>query len=306
MFTNIQTFKGDNPDVVKYVFEKEDAVAEAVLYKYGTYQDRTVLCVSTQSGCPVGCSFCGTGKNFNRNLTTAEITEQVFTILSDIGIIKWHPQHQTLFKPIQPNKFQIMFMSMGEPMLNWPNVKSALFDLYDLGAELLISTVGVDNDDVFEDMIEVSRTLDSVGLQFSVHTTDECARNKLIPFKKKMNLRKLRDAGMLWSQATGRKVFLNFIVDQTIPLLTDDIAKLFSPIFFNLTFSVLCDTEMTETVKYQNMKKHERLTQLFIWEGYNVRIFNPAGQDDIGGGCGQLWYVQKWMKERKGVTYAKV
>ena len=63
-------------NVCKYIFQKEDAIAEAVLYKYGSYEDRTVLCVSVQSGCPVGCSFCGTGSTFVRNLTSQEIVEQ--------------------------------------------------------------------------------------------------------------------------------------------------------------------------------------------------------------------------------------
>jgi 23S rRNA (adenine2503-C2)-methyltransferase len=48
---------------------------------------------------------------------------------------------------------------------------------------------------------------------------------------------------------------------------------------------------------YHNMEAIERFQQRFLERGYNTRIFDPEGQDDIGGGCGQLWFVQKWIKE---------
>lgn len=70
-----------NPMVAKFVFENDTAVAEAVLYKYPDYAARTVICCSTQSGCPVGCRFCGAGDNFVRSLTAREIIEQPWYLL---------------------------------------------------------------------------------------------------------------------------------------------------------------------------------------------------------------------------------
>lgn len=58
--------------VTKFVFSNESAVAEAVLYRYPTYGERTVICISTQSGCPVGCRFCGAGDAFVRSLSADE------------------------------------------------------------------------------------------------------------------------------------------------------------------------------------------------------------------------------------------
>jgi 23S rRNA (adenine2503-C2)-methyltransferase len=78
MWNEIKKIDSSNLDVSKYVFEKPDAVAEAVLYKYPTYKERTVICCSTQSGCPVGCRFCGAGDNFVRSLTGKEIHQQVW------------------------------------------------------------------------------------------------------------------------------------------------------------------------------------------------------------------------------------
>ena len=83
-------FKSSDTNVSKFVFETEynsnykPAIAEAVLYRYGSYKERTVICCSVQSGCPVGCTFCGTGKFFVRDLTYKEIVEQVDTILENI------------------------------------------------------------------------------------------------------------------------------------------------------------------------------------------------------------------------------
>ena len=60
----VKRIDSSDENVSKYVFDFGNAVAEAVLYKYPTYEDRTVICCSTQSGCPVGCRFCGAGDAF--------------------------------------------------------------------------------------------------------------------------------------------------------------------------------------------------------------------------------------------------
>lgn len=66
MWSNIQVFQDDKEHVKKYVFEKSDIAIESVLYRYPTYRERTVLCISTMCGCPMGCRFCGTGDYFVR------------------------------------------------------------------------------------------------------------------------------------------------------------------------------------------------------------------------------------------------
>jgi len=72
---------------------------------------------------------------------------------------------------------------------------------------------------------------------------------------------------------------------------------LFSPTVFNFTFSVICSADESMKDKgYRELDKINEITATFVEAGYNVRVFDPAGQDDIGGGCGQLWYVQDWMR----------
>lgn len=280
-------------NVWKYIFESDDAIAEAVLYRYESFEKRTVICCSVQSGCPVGCKFCGTGKRFVRNLQSTEITQQVQDIITDMKIA-----HNDC------EKFQIMFMSMGEPMLNWYSVYNAIDVLHSLypSAQLLLSTIGINDNDVQSGILEISKRIEKVGLQFSIHEALENRRNVLIPFKNKMTLRDIRDFGMLWTQITGRKSFLNYCVtrDNTTTESIQRLKDLFSPMYFNLTFSVVCSSD--ETMKDRGFRDYDYIKSImnkFIKDGYNCRMFDPAGQDDIGGGCGQLWYVQKWLSQHQ-------
>jgi 23S rRNA (adenine2503-C2)-methyltransferase len=84
IWNDIKRIDDEAEKVAKFVFTAETAVAEAVLYRYPTYRERTVICCSTQSGCPVGCRFCGAGDYFVRSLTTKEIVDQVRYLLDQV------------------------------------------------------------------------------------------------------------------------------------------------------------------------------------------------------------------------------
>lgn len=293
---NYKVFEGNQGNVWKYVFTKEDMVAEAVLYQYENYYKRTVICCSVMSGCPVGCKFCGTGSKFIRNLTAEEIVEQINIVLKDKNLIDDINE--------KCEKLQFMFMSMGEPMLNWDEVEKAIIQLNQKfsNAQLLLSTIGCDDDKTFSKIIRLSKKIDKIGLQFSIHKSNDKERNILIPFRKKMNLQKIRDAGMIWWRETGRHPFLNYCVDGTNNTAKnfEELTNLFSPVVFNFTFSVVCSPdENMKDAAFRNLDVIKRFQDKFLKKGYNVRMFDPAGQDDIGGGCGQLWYVQKWLKSYK-------
>ncbi|OFW83757.1 MAG: hypothetical protein A2018_04960 [Alphaproteobacteria bacterium GWF2_58_20] len=290
---DFKRFDGENTNVSKYVLEKEDAVYEAVLYKYGAFEKRTVICCSVMSGCPIGCAFCGTGKRFVRSLTGPEIVEQIAIVLQDREIDAQKVQ-----------KFQIMFMSMGEPMLNWSNTAWAIKELHHKypNAQLLLSTMAPHGDKPdWEDMLELSRCIEKVGLQFSIHKSTDEKRNRLIPFGEKLSLGEIRDIGMRWKQETGRMPYCNYCVDGTNNTRedADRLMALFPPENFCFTFSVVCSADETMALAgYHNLDKIREFEHLFISMGYNTRVFDPAGQDDIGGGCGQLWYVQDWLRKR--------
>jgi len=288
VWDDTKVIDSSDENVSKYVFTKGNAVAEAVLYKYPTYEERTVICCSTQSGCPVGCRFCGAGDYFVRSLTAEEIVSQPLALLHHRGI-----------DGANVKRMQIMFMSMGEPMLNYGALSSAMKMLHALypSAALLISSSGpkVSYDRLFEDSVDVP----TIGLQFSVHESTDEARNKLIPFEHKLTLAEIADVGNRWHAKTGRKPFFNYCVHEKNN--TEDDAnrlyELFDPEVWNATISVICERD--ESVAAANARQKQLADEfqgLLMQRGFNTRVFDPAGQDDIGGGCGQLWFVQDWMK----------
>lgn len=291
---DFKVFESSEGNVWKYVFTKPDMVAEAVLYRYKDFYERTVICCSTMSGCPVGCKFCGTGNKFIRNLTADEIVQQVSTVLMDkeLGDIG------------RSKRFQIMFMSMGEPLLNWDEVERAIEILHDLfpNAELLLSTIAPNEPEVWKRVIDISKRIEKIGLQFSIHRSFEISRNVLIPYENKLTLQQIRDIGTVWWKETGRHPYLNYCIDGTnnAPDSALRLMNLFSPVIFNFTFSVVCSAnENMKEAGFRELDTVREFERMFSSVGYNTRVFNPDGQDDIGGGCGQLWYVQQWMKDMK-------
>jgi 23S rRNA (adenine2503-C2)-methyltransferase len=294
---NVKCIPSSDANVRKYVFTNEGergAVAEAVLYKYPTYEDRTVICCSTQSGCPVGCRFCGTGEFFIRSLTADEIVAQVQHLFAD----------QNIDVP-SIKRLQIMFMSMGEPLLNKNGLIGALRKLHDLypTAALLISTSAPDID--YQWVRDISVEIPTVGLQFSVHESTDEARDKLIPFEAKLNLEQIALEGESWFLATGRQPFFNYCAHEHNSSQTDAdlLASYFNPEIWQSTVSVVC--EQDESVAAANARQRQLATDfmsLLLDKGYSTRCFDPAGQDDIGGGCGQLWYVQDYAKNHPELT----
>jgi len=292
MWNNIKRIDDAAENVAKFVFHRNDAVAEAVLYKYPDYKTRTVICCSTQSGCPVGCRFCGAGDYFVRSLTADEIVSQPEHLLSLVDC-----------DASEMGRLQIMFMSMGEPLLNLNGLIPALRRLYAAypKAALLISTSAPRlTARGWDDLCAISQDIPTIGLQFSVHESTDAARDALIPFRGKMTLAEIAVAGEGWHGLTGRKPFFNYCAHDgnETDADADRIARLFNPAIFCATVSVVC--ERSEGLPATNQHQRDLATSFasrMVERGFDVRVFDPAGQDTIGGGCGQLWFVQQWMKD---------
>lgn len=147
--------------------------------------DRGTLCISSQVGCALDCSFCSTGRQgFNRNLSTAEIISQV-SIASQLIDEEKKPGRKIT---------NVVFMGMGEPLLNFDNVLRAIGILMDDFAyglskrRITVSTAGVIP--AMDRLAEIS----DVRLAVSLHAPDNDLRDQLVPLNKKYPLKELKDA----------------------------------------------------------------------------------------------------------------
>ena len=167
------------------------AGAHEVEVVYIPETDRGTLCISSQVGCTLTCSFCHTGtQKLVRNLTAAEIVGQVMLARDDLG--EWP------IKGDQPNRNRlisnVVLMGMGEPLYNFDNVRDAMRVVMDnegiaLGRRrITLSTSGV--------VPEIARTATEIGclLAVSFHATTDDVRDRLVPINKKWNIAALLDA----------------------------------------------------------------------------------------------------------------
>ncbi len=161
-----------------------DGVENAVESVLIPEKNRMTLCISSQVGCALNCSFCSTAKQgFNRNLTTAEIIGQLF--LSHHALLKGGPGNGVT---------NVVVMGMGEPLLNYDAVMSALNIMCDDYAYCLskrrvtISTAGV------VPAIKKLRDSTDVSLAISLHAANDDLRDQLVPLNRKYPIKQLLDA----------------------------------------------------------------------------------------------------------------
>ena len=181
----------------KVLFQASDGhTFEAVLMRYSS---RNTVCVSSQLGCPVGCTFCATGQRpYVRDLSTGEITSQVLHFARELSEENAHVTN-------------VVFMGMGEPLLNLGAVWRAILNLNDreglaLGARrFTISTVGV-----VPGIERMARESLAVGMAVSLHAPDDALRDQLVPMNRRYPLAPLLQAVRLYIERSGRRVTFEY------------------------------------------------------------------------------------------------
>jgi 23S rRNA (adenine2503-C2)-methyltransferase len=168
--------------------------------KAGSSRERRTVCISTQVGCPIGCSFCATGQQgFERNLRPGEIIEQVLYFARSMSK---EMDTDLARRPVT----NVVFMGMGEPLANYEAVWKSIEMLnskqgLNLGArQITISTVGL----VPQIQSLASESI-HVELAISLHAANDELRNRLVPINKKYPLRQLMDACRKYFEKTGRR-----------------------------------------------------------------------------------------------------
>jgi 23S rRNA (adenine2503-C2)-methyltransferase len=172
--------------------------------------ERLTVCVSTQVGCPMGCDFCATGKGgYKRNLTRHEIVDQVLTVQEDF----------------QQRVSHIVFMGMGEPLLNTDNVLGAIKSLnQDVGIGqrcMTVSTVGI------RDRIrKFAQHKLQVTLAVSLHAPNQALREKLIPSARSYPIEDLLAECREYVEITGRRVTFEYVLLADVNDLPEHAAEL--------------------------------------------------------------------------------
>lgn len=260
--------------------------------------NRGTLCVSSQVGCALNCSFCSTAKQgFNRNLSTAEIIGQVWLAARELSHSQGaHDKRVT----------NVVMMGMGEPLLNFDNVVSAMnIMMDDFGYGLSKRRVTLSTSGVLPDL-ERLRTVSPVALAVSLHAPNDELRNELVPINKKYPLKQLMAlCKTYFKDEPRRKVTFEYVMlkgvndqiehaTQLIKLLRDIPAKV------NLIpFNPFPMTQYERSSQTAIDAFRDRL----ISHGINTITRKTRG-DDIDAACGQLAgevidrtsRSQKWQK----------
>nr|WP_235931637.1 23S rRNA (adenine(2503)-C(2))-methyltransferase RlmN [Actinomyces respiraculi] len=286
LITEVRALRADGGRTIKHLWELHDGVrVESVLMRY---RERTTLCVSSQAGCGMACPFCATGQmGLTRNLSTAEIIEQVrhAALASQRGDLTGGPARLS----------NVVFMGMGEPMVNYKNVVAALRRMTDPAPEgfglsarsITVSTVG---------LVPLIRRLAGEGipvtLAVSLHAPDDGLRDELIPVNSKWKVDELLDAAHDYFEATGRRVSIEYALIKDMndhawraQLLADELNRRgrgwahVNPIPLNPTPGSIWTCSEPDV--------QDRFVDTLRQAGVTTTVRDTRGSD-IDGACGQL------------------
>ena len=251
-------------------------------------EDRGTLCISSQVGCTLTCSFCHTGtQKLVRNLTAGEIVGQVMMARDDLG--EWPEPGEGMGE--RPRLISnIVLMGMGEPLYNFDNVRDAMKITMDgegialSRRRITLSTSGV--------VPEIARTAEEIGcmLAISFHATTDAVRDKLVPINKRWNIKTLLDALRAYPKASNsERITFEYVMLKGVNDSDDDARRLVKliagiPAKINL---IPFNEWPGAPYKRSDWDQIERFADIVYKAGYASPIRTPRGED-IMAACGQL------------------
>ncbi len=174
--------------------------------------DRGTLCISSQVGCALDCSFCSTAQQgFNRNLTTAEIVGQVWLASAQLAAEGGSAAAGT--EPLERRVTNVVLMGMGEPLANFRNVVPALDILLDdYGCDLSRRRVTLSTSGLVPQIYRLAE-VSNVALAVSLHAPDDALRNELVPINRKHPIAELLAACWHYlDERNGRSVTFEYVM----------------------------------------------------------------------------------------------
>jgi len=264
-------------------------------------EDRGTLCISSQVGCTLTCSFCHTGtQKLVRNLTTAEIVGQVLVARDDLG--EWPeqgaPKNETRLLS------NIVLMGMGEPLYNFDNVRDAMKIAMDPEGislsrrRITLSTSGV--------VPEIAKTAQEIGCQLAIsfHATTDEVRDKLVPINKKWNIAELLDALRTYPKVSNsERITFEYVMLKDVNDTAADARRLVKlikgiPAKINL---IPFNEWPGSPYERSDWSRIEAFADIIYKAGYASPIRTPRGED-IMAACGQLKSAtERARKSRKAI-----
>lgn len=263
----------------KWLFRAPDGAAiEAVLMGY---KKRATLCISSQAGCALGCTFCATGQfGFERHLEAGEIFAQVAyaqAFLRQIGM-PGVPDHLT----------NIVFMGMGEPLANYDRVREAIrrmIEVMGLSARsITVSTVGI-----IPGIRRLAEEPWPVYLAVSLHAADDELRSSLVPINRRYPLADLEAAAWNYFEKKGRRLSIEWTMMDGVndtPEQARKLAAIAKRLRAHINLIALNPTPLTEE-KASTKTAISQFVEQLEKQGANVTVRDTRGRD-IDAACGQL------------------
>ena len=269
----------DRGRTVKWLFRTPDGSAiESVLMGYPR---RMTLCISSQAGCAMGCTFCATGQfGFERHLEAGEIVAQVAYAAAHLAA---HPM------PDSPDHLtNVVFMGMGEPLANYDRVRESIRRMIEemglSGRAITVSTVGV-----APGMRRLAEEPWPVRLALSLHAADDELRSSLVPLNRRYPIDDLIDAAGYYKERKGRRVSIEWTLMSGVNDTADQarsLAAIARELQAHINVIALNPTPLSDEVPPST----DRVRRFVSWvedAGANITLRDTRGQD-IDAACGQL------------------
>lgn len=258
---------------VKYLFKLDDGeLVETVLMRY---KHGNSVCISTQVGCKMGCSFCASTKaGFVRNLTPSEILEQIYKVSKDTG----------------ERVSNVVLMGIGEPLDNYDNVIRFLELLScEKGHNLSLRHVSLSTCGVVDKIKELAKLRLGLTLSISLHAPNDDIRSASMPINNRWQIDELIDVCREYAEKTGRRVSFEYALIKGVndtPKCADELASRIKGMLCHVNLipvNEINETDYKKSSKQDILQFQDRL----IKKGINATIRRTLGTD-INAACGQL------------------
>jgi 23S rRNA (adenine2503-C2)-methyltransferase len=267
-------------------------------------EDRGTLCISSQVGCTLTCSFCHTGtQRLVRNLTAAEIVGQV--LIARDRLEEW--PHQIAANPAPPigGRYitNVVLMGMGEPLYNFDNVKTAIEIISDgEGISLSKRRITLSTSGVVPEIVRAGTEIGTM-LAISLHGTTDDIRDKLVPLNKKYPIKDLLDACRAYpGLSNARRITFEYVMLKDVNDTLDD-AKRLVKLLKGIPAKVnLIPFNPWPGTRYEcsDWDTIERFAEVLNRAGYASPVRTPRGRD-IMAACGQLKSESQKLRARERI-----